>query len=56
MQVEILADVDKYERLQIADALSSASFTDGTDIVKQGEEGNEFFIILEGSAVVTQVG
>eukprot|EP00045_Choanoeca_perplexa_P002349 m.24031 g.24031 ORF g.24031 m.24031 type:complete len:199 (+) comp11466_c0_seq1:582-1178(+) len=53
-KVEILADVDKYERLQIADALVSANFSDGTDIVKQGEEGNEFFIILEGNAVVTQ--
>eukprot|EP00049_Salpingoeca_infusionum_P010295 m.174965 g.174965 ORF g.174965 m.174965 type:complete len:447 (+) comp14601_c0_seq1:471-1811(+) len=53
-KVQILADLDKYERLQIADALESCSFTDGTDIVKQGEEGNEFFIILSGDAVVTQ--
>eukprot|EP00730_Choanoeca_flexa_P003419 TRINITY_DN11407_c0_g1_i5.p1 TRINITY_DN11407_c0_g1~~TRINITY_DN11407_c0_g1_i5.p1 ORF type:complete len:368 (+),score=142.39 TRINITY_DN11407_c0_g1_i5:73-1176(+) len=53
-KVEILKDLDKYERMQIADALESCSYPDGADIVKQGEEGNEFFILLEGNAVVTQ--
>eukprot|EP00043_Microstomoeca_roanoka_P006497 m.63247 g.63247 ORF g.63247 m.63247 type:complete len:376 (-) comp13436_c0_seq1:647-1774(-) len=53
-KVEILSSIDKYERLQIADALIPCTFTDGTDIVRQGDEGNDFFIIVDGEAVVTQ--
>lgn len=53
-KVEILSSVDKYERTQIADALESCTFQDGVNIVTQGEEGNEFFIIVTGQAVVTQ--
>lgn len=54
-KVEILSDVDKYERLQMADALVECVFEDDTAIVTQGEEGNEFYIIVEGDAEVTQV-
>lgn len=54
-KVPILESVDKYERLQMADALEECTFDDGTVIVKQGDEGNEFFIIVEGDAEVTQV-
>ncbi|EDQ84849.1 uncharacterized protein MONBRDRAFT_39101 [Monosiga brevicollis MX1] len=53
-KVQILADVDKYERLQVADALEPCTFADETNIVKQGDEGDDFFIIVEGTAVVTQ--
>lgn len=38
----------------MADALEPASFDDGQNIVIQGEHGDEFFIIVEGHAVVTQ--
>lgn len=54
-KVQIFQDVDKYERLQMADALDECIFEDGDQIVTQGEEGNEFYIIVEGDAVVTQV-
>jgi cAMP-dependent protein kinase regulator len=54
-KVQIFQDVDKYERLQMADALDECTFEDGDDIVTQGEEGHEFYIIVEGDAVVTQV-
>eukprot|EP00056_Hartaetosiga_gracilis_P001337 m.44290 g.44290 ORF g.44290 m.44290 type:complete len:381 (+) comp10594_c0_seq6:204-1346(+) len=53
-KVEILSSIDKYERLQVADALDSCTFEDGTNIVTQGEEGTEFFIIVTGNADVTQ--
>lgn len=52
--VKILNSLDKWERLAVADALEPCSFEDGTDIVKQGEPGNEFFIIIEGKAVVSK--
>lgn len=38
----------------MADSLESVSFEDGQVVVTQGEPGNDFFIIVEGTAVVTQ--
>ena len=46
--------LDKWERLTVADALETVSFEDGETIVKQGEPGDDFYIILEGCAVVLQ--
>ncbi|TRY85940.1 hypothetical protein DNTS_032706, partial [Danionella cerebrum] len=46
--------LDKWERLTVADALEPVQFEDGQKIVVQGEQGDEFFIILEGSAAVLQ--
>ena len=47
--------MDKWERLTVADALEAVSFEDGDVVVTQGESGNDFFIILDGSAIVSQV-
>lgn len=46
--------LDKWERLTVADALETVSFEDGETIVKQGEAGDDFYIIVEGCAVVLQ--
>lgn len=53
-KVELLQSLDKYERLAVADALEPAEFADGEVVLKQGDKGDEFYIILEGKAVVTQ--
>uniref|UniRef100_A0A8D3ATU0 cAMP-dependent protein kinase type I-alpha regulatory subunit n=1 Tax=Scophthalmus maximus TaxID=52904 RepID=A0A8D3ATU0_SCOMX len=54
-KVSILAEsLDKWERLTVADALEKVQFEDGQKIVVQGEPGDEFFIILEGTAAVLQ--
>uniref|UniRef100_A0A667YFV8 cAMP-dependent protein kinase type I-alpha regulatory subunit n=1 Tax=Myripristis murdjan TaxID=586833 RepID=A0A667YFV8_9TELE len=54
-KVSILAEsLEKWERLTVADALETVQFEDGQKIVVQGEPGDEFFIILEGSAAVLQ--
>ncbi len=52
--VFVTENLDEWERLTIADALEPISFESGASIVKQGERGDEFYIIVEGSAVVTQ--
>ena len=39
----------------VADALELVSFADKEAVVKQGEAGDDFFIIVEGTAVVLQV-
>ena len=54
LQVPILEDLGKFERLTVADALQPVSFEDGEAIVRQGEPGEDFFIITEGQAVVLQ--
>lgn len=53
-KVSILSTLDKWERLTIADALVPASFNDGDVIVQQGQPGDDFYIIVEGTAVVYQ--
>jgi cAMP-dependent protein kinase regulator len=40
--------------MTVADALEPATFQPGQTIVKQGEPGDEFYIIVEGGATVTQ--
>jgi cAMP-dependent protein kinase regulator len=53
-KVAILESLDKWERLTVADALEPVQFADGEEIVKQGDPGDDFFIITEGSAKVLQ--
>lgn len=38
----------------MADALEPVCFEDGETIVKQGDDGDDFYIIVEGCAVVLQ--
>merc|ERR1711998_77980 len=47
-QVPLLNAVDAYGRSQVADALKPKEVTKGTEIIAQGTEGQEFFIIEEG--------
>lgn len=53
-KVPILESLDKWERLTVADALEAVTFESGVEVVKQGDEGNDFFIIIEGKARVLQ--
>lgn len=53
-KVSILESLEEWERLTVADALEPATFETGQEVVKQGEPGDDFFIILEGSATVLQ--
>jgi cAMP-dependent protein kinase regulator len=53
-KVQILADLDKWERANVADALERCNFEPGTHVVEQGQPGDEFFIIVEGEAEVLQ--
>lgn len=53
-RVQILSDLDKWERANVADALERCDFEPGVHVVEQGQPGDEFFIILEGEAVVLQ--
>jgi cAMP-dependent protein kinase regulator len=47
-KVPILQHLTKYERITVADALESYTYTAGEMIVRQGEPGDKFYIIVTG--------
>ena len=51
--VPILQNMDHYERSKMADAVKDKKFAAGDSIIKQGEEGTVFYILVEGSAKAT---
>ncbi|KAF9578344.1 hypothetical protein BGW38_005901 [Lunasporangiospora selenospora] len=52
--VPLLVSLEPYERHKIADALESVYFDDGQTVVRQGDQGDNFFIIESGEAMVTK--
>ncbi|SPQ96369.1 Cyclic nucleotide-binding domain-containing protein [Plasmodiophora brassicae] len=52
--VKILASLDQSERARVADALVEQNFKDGDYVIRQGETGEEFHIIVQGNAKVTK--
>ena len=53
-QMPLLATLDKWERLAVADALEPAVYKDGDVIMRQGDPADCFYIVVEGSATVTR--
>ena len=50
--VPILASLEGYERAKIADALETRTFQSGERVIREGESGDEFYIIESGTALV----
>lgn len=48
--VPILSSLQLAERAKIADVLESRTFNAGEDVIREGEAGDEFFLIEAGSA------
>ncbi|KAF1314590.1 Camp-dependent protein kinase regulatory subunit, partial [Globisporangium splendens] len=53
-RVPLLESLSECERLTVADALKTETFSDGEVIITQGDNGNLFYIIEEGMAVCTK--
>lgn len=53
-EVQLLKGLESYERFKIADALESVTFEDEQVVMKQGDAGDNFYIIESGEAVVLQ--
>lgn len=49
--VSLFESMDSYERSQIVDALRIETFSKDHDVVKQGQAGERFYIVEEGSLV-----
>lgn len=46
--------MDAYERSKLADAVKEAYFDEDEVVIKEGEEGNTFYMIMSGEAVATK--
>jgi cAMP-dependent protein kinase regulator len=49
-KVSILADLDAYERASLSDVIDVAEFESGEVVMKQGDAGNNFYILESGDA------
>lgn len=49
--VEILKSMDVYELNKLIMVLKNSIFEDGQEIIKQGEQGDTFYLIITGNAV-----
>ena len=52
--VQLLQNMDHYERSKLADAIKEEKFNPGDYIIREGEEGNVFYLIVEGEATATK--
>jgi cAMP-dependent protein kinase regulator len=48
-RVPLFVNLDKYEKLKLIDGLESKEYQKGDYIITEGEEGDNFYIIEEGS-------
>jgi cAMP-dependent protein kinase regulator len=54
--VALLSTLNEYERLILADALTSCSYAAGEVILREGEPGHEFYIVEDGEVKATKEG
>jgi cAMP-dependent protein kinase regulator len=52
--VKILASMDPYERSKLAEAFKEETHEKGSTIIKEGDEGNCFYLVEEGSAAAVK--
>jgi len=53
-KVSILQTMDSYERSKLADAIVEKWFDEGEYVIREGEEGNMFYLIMGGKAIATK--
>ena len=46
-KVPVLATLDSWERLSVADALEPRTFAAGAVVMRQGDRGDDFYMIVE---------
>ena len=54
--VKILQAMDPYERSKLAEAFKEEKHTSGSTIIKEGDEGNCFYLVEEGEATAVKDG
>eukprot|EP00118_Oscarella_pearsei_P010014 m.59347 g.59347 ORF g.59347 m.59347 type:complete len:63 (+) comp34883_c0_seq8:943-1131(+) len=51
----MLGSLDNYERMVLADALDSRSFSDGDCIIKQGDQADAFYLMEKGTVRIAMI-
>ena len=46
--------MEAYERTKLADAIKEENYKAGEYVIREGEEGNVFYLFMEGDAVATK--
>lgn len=54
--VPLLKDLTPYERSKVADALETSKYQPGTAIIREGDIGDHFYILEDGTAAVYKEG
>lgn len=50
-KIEILQSLDSYERNKLCDCLKTETFKQGEFIIREGDEGNRFYFVQDGTGV-----
>lgn len=50
-KVELLKELDSYERNSLSDVLTSETYQPGQEVIRQGELGDKLYFVEEGEAV-----
>lgn len=53
--VDILSSMDNYERAKIADVITQTNFEKDEQVLKEGDDGAVFFLIISGEAYATKL-
>ena len=49
-----MKNIDSYERSKLADTLKEERYSHGDFIIREGEQGDSMYFVLEGDVVVTK--
>lgn len=52
-KVELLQDLDSYERNSLCDVLTTEVYEPGQTVIREGEQGDKFYLIEEGQAIAS---
>ena len=50
-KIEVLQSLDTYERNKLCDCLTITNFPENSYVIRQGEKGDTFFMIMKGEGV-----
>lgn len=53
-KVKILQNMDAYERSKLADAIKEEFYEPDQFVIREGAEGNTFYMIMSGQAIATK--
>ena len=53
-KVELFKEMDAYEKQKVCDAIKARYYNEGDYIIRQGEQGDCLYFIVEGDVVATK--